>query len=134
MRRQGVAPIARQVLEGVVAVVAEQVADGVRHLSRRAQGARVVAVSENRPAATGEAVEQPGEAGREALHRLREAGSAFRLDDEVQVIALNRVMHEAKAEPIAAAFERPLEREQRAPAAQVPAAVSDAQRGVDRMR
>ena len=42
-------------------------------------------------------------------------------------------MDEAKAESVAPAFERALQREQRAPAAQVPAAVRHAQRGVDGM-
>ena len=40
-------------------------------------------------------------------------------------------MDEAKAESVAPAFERALQREQRAPAAQVPAAFGHAERGVD---
>jgi hypothetical protein len=42
-------------------------------------------------------------------------------------------MDETETELIASAFERALERGQRSPAAQIPAAVSHPQRGVDRM-
>jgi hypothetical protein len=53
--------------------------------------------------------------------------------DEVHMVALKRVMNEPKTESVAPAFEGSLQREQRAAAAQVPAAVSDSQRGMDRM-
>ena len=115
----------------MVRIVPEHVANRVRDFPRGPQHVRVIAIGKDGPAPLHHAIEGARHADLEALHSARQRFLAVRLDDEVQVIALNRVMHEAKPEPIAAAFEGSLQREQCPPAAQVPAAFGHPQGGVD---
>ena len=62
---------------------------------------RVRAVGEELPAAPQRAIDSAGEPDGEPLYPPGERVPVLRLDDQVQVIALHRVMGEAGAEPLA---------------------------------
>ena len=62
---------------------------------------------------------------------LDSARSSLRLDEQVHVVALHRVVDEAKPEAVRPAPERPRQRGEAAPAAQVPHAGAHAPRDVD---
>ena len=89
--REQVPAIAR-----VVAAVQEHVADGVAHLGRRAQRARVVALREQLAAPPEQHVQPPRQPDRQPLHATRERHGAGGLDDEVQVVAQHVVVHHAE--------------------------------------
>ena len=65
----------------------------------------VVAVGEHRSAPAHHAVQGARHANLQALHGARERELVGRLDDEVDVVPLDREVNEAEAEPGAAAFE-----------------------------
>jgi hypothetical protein len=115
----------------VVREVPEDVAQRVGDLAAGPQHVRVKALGEDSAAPAHHAVERPRHANRERLHPAGKRLAVLRLHDEVHVIPLHRKMDHPEAEAVAACLERALEGEQGAAAAQVPAASSDAQRGVD---
>ena len=61
----------------------------------------VIAAIEHRPAAPADAVHGAREAGADALHAARERLLALRLDDQVRVVALERVVRDAEAAALA---------------------------------
>ena len=71
--------------------------DGVSHFSWRPERAPVPAISPEAPASRQEIVDVPGDANRDAAHPARERACAFRLDDEMDVVALHGVVNYAKS-------------------------------------
>ena len=61
----------------------------------------VVAAVEHRPAAPADAVHGAGETGADALHAAGERVLAVCFDDQVHVVALERVVHDAEAAALA---------------------------------
>ena len=61
----------------------------------------MVAGGQNRPRPACHAIHGPGEAGADRLHSPPEGIAVLRLDDQVRVIALQRVVHETEARPFA---------------------------------
>jgi tRNA A-37 threonylcarbamoyl transferase component Bud32 len=79
-------------------------------------------------------VEPLGDPDREALDRAGERAAVGRLDDEMDVVALDRELDDADVEPIATDPERGLDDAERAPAAQVVDVRRHAQGDVERHR
>jgi phage protein D len=79
------------------------------HLARRAQRAGVVAVAEDTTGATQKPVERSRDAHEQSLHAARERAPVGGLDDQVQVVRLDRMVNQAQAEALAAARECALE-------------------------
>lgn len=74
----------------------QHVGDGVPHLAGRLQHAMVVAAVED-PAGTAEdAADDPGHADPYRLHSAAESEAVLGLDDEVGVVALQRVVEDAE--------------------------------------
>ena len=84
-----------------MAVVAEHISNGVRDLPPGRQHARVVAVREHAAAPPGDRVELLCHADRQPLHRTGERLDAVGLDDQVEMIALDRIMDDPDAESYA---------------------------------
>ena len=84
----------------VLGSVLEDVDDGAADLRRRPQIAGVVAVGDRSPASTGQLVEASGHPHAEALHRAAQCDLIRGLDDEMDVIGLNRVVHDAHAQTL----------------------------------
>ena len=80
----------------------------------------MVAVCEDRPAAAHDLVERAGHAHFEALHRAAQRQFVRRLDDEVGVVPLDREVHEAEAEALAAFGKGAADGAEATMAAQVP--------------
>src|SRR5512143_1721284 len=104
-RRVAVDPAARDAF----ARPREVTADVIQHIEqtrlgllRRLQDALEVAVVKDAPLALERAVDALGDANAEPLHPAREALGPRGLDDEVQVLALDRVVDEAEAIRLAA--------------------------------
>src|SRR4051812_40886681 len=95
-------------------VVAEAINKGIPNLTRVRQIATMVAIAPHAPASSPErGIEEPVRAHREALHPTRERIGIVRLDDEMQVIVLDRELHDAKVlapGPANRALERGIER------------------------
>jgi len=70
----------------------------------------VKALREDTPAASEHAIHRPGDARAERHHPATERGGVGRLDDEVGVRALQRVVDEAKVAALADGAEAALER------------------------
>lgn len=86
----------------VLARVAQHVAQRVPHLAWRTQDAVLVAVDEDTAPAPPEPVQSAGHADREPLQAARQGGPAGAFDDQVQMIRLHAVVHQAKAAALAA--------------------------------
>ena len=89
----------------MLASVAEHVGKRVTHLPWGREHAMVEAVGEHLAATTERAVHRAGDADGEALHRAAQRASVLRLDDEMHVIALHRVLDDAAPEALARARE-----------------------------
>jgi len=85
----------------VLPAVLEDVAERVLHLGRRLENPHVIAVGENPPFASEDAVDRAGDANRECMERPRQRVAVRRLDDEVEVVALHAEMTETAAEGLA---------------------------------
>jgi hypothetical protein len=77
--------------------VQENVAKRIAHLSRGWKEPHVVAIGENATAATEDTIHGTGETRADRHHAASECGAVLRLDDEVRVISLERVVHEAES-------------------------------------
>jgi hypothetical protein len=100
----------------------------------RVQHARVIAILEHAARAPHHLVEPLGDADREALDRAGERTAVGRLDQEMDVVALDRELDDADIEAIATDPERRLDDAERAPAAQVVDVRRHAQGDVERHR
>lgn len=81
----------------MVAEVVEHIAHGIGDFPARAEHVRVVAIDEDAARAPGQRIEPPGDADAEALHAARQGAGVRRLDDQVQVSALDRVVDDPQA-------------------------------------
>jgi len=89
----------------VLPAVLEDIAERVLDLGGRLQNAQVIAVGENPPFASEDAVDRAGDANGEGVQGARERFAVGRLDDEVEVVALHAEVTEAAAEGLAALVE-----------------------------
>ena len=91
-RRVGVLPPRREPRSrrGVLPPVLQHVDQGMPHLRRCPQGARVVARGENRPSCAHEAIQALGHADGKGLHASSKRQPVLRLDDQMNVVRLNR--------------------------------------------
>jgi hypothetical protein len=83
-------------LMAVLSRVVEDVAEGVPDLSGGGEVARVVAVGPDAAGAAGGAVDAPGGADGEAAQARGESRLVVRLDDEVNVVALDGEVDDAE--------------------------------------
>jgi hypothetical protein len=74
-------------------------------LARGRQHSHVVAVSEDTAATIRDAVHGAGQPGTDRFHTASERLAVVGLDDEVCVIALERIVHQTKPRPPATAGE-----------------------------
>ena len=132
-RGKRILPPCRQPFARVVPEVAQHIADRVGHLAPRDQRARMIAIRKDRTLPGCERIEPPGNADGEPLHRLRQRRAALDLDDQVQVVALDRVVHDAHAKPDARGAEGVLQHLRAALRAQIPDAGLKPQRDVHRV-
>jgi hypothetical protein len=84
----------------VVPCIHQHVGERVPHLARAGEDALVVALGEHSAGAPERAVHGEREARAERLHRAPERGAIARLDDQVHVVALDRVVDEPEARPL----------------------------------
>ena len=94
---------ARVPLRPMAPGVEQHVAERVPHLPGSLQDPEVIALAQDWSAPFEHPVHRPREAGGERLHASPERIGSVRLHDGVEVIALDRVMDEAAALPLAAA-------------------------------
>ena len=85
----------------VSACIEQDVGEGPAHLARRAQAAVVVAAVEHRPAAATHPIDGAREPGANAHHAAGERLLAVRLDDQVRVVSLERVVRDTEASALA---------------------------------
>jgi hypothetical protein len=83
-------------LREVAARIQQHVGERTSHLAQGAQRAVVVAAVEHPPAAPGDPVQRTRQPCRDALHPACEGVLAVRLDDQVRVVALERVVVHAE--------------------------------------
>ena len=76
--------------------VVEYMSERGSHLSGRAECAVVVAAVENRSPSIEDAVHGPSEARGQALHPIAQGRDALRFDEQVDVIVLQRIVHDAE--------------------------------------
>jgi hypothetical protein len=86
--------------------IVQDVTQGIPHFERRFQSARVVTVRENGTATAGAAVDGSGNANRQALNAAPQRSAVCGFGDQMDVIALNGVLAQAKPEPLAPSDER----------------------------
>lgn len=86
--------------------VQEHVSQRVAGLAGRSELASVIAVGEDATSTPRSAIDRAGEPDGQPLHPARERAPVRGLDDEVQVVSLNRIVEQAKPEPIFAPDER----------------------------
>ena len=110
----------------------QDVADRVRHLPWRRERARVVPVREHRTAPSRQRIEALRDANGQPLHSAGQALRAFCLDDEMNVISLNRIVDDAHPEAVFRPLKRLLQLVERTPASEVPDAVGHAHGHVQR--
>ena len=77
--------------------VQEHIRKRAPRLERRADQTCVVATVEHRPVSSAEAIHELAKPSTEALHPVRERNMARAFDQQVYVIALNRVVDDAEA-------------------------------------
>jgi hypothetical protein len=122
------APIVARMLDAIL----QHVDQGVARLGRRAQVARVIAVSDDPAAAPGDPVEAARHAHAEALHGSTESDLVPGLDQKVDVIGLDRKVDDADAQTLARCAQRLAHGGIHAKAAKVATAAQHADRDVDR--
>jgi hypothetical protein len=86
--------------------ISENVRDGVRHFRWRAQRVCVVPIREHLSMPTERAVHCAGDANRERLYSTCERHRIACLDNEVNMVALNREVHQPKSIPLASRPDR----------------------------
>ena len=116
-------PQLRDPLRRMPSRVEQHVRDRVPHLPRGLEHAVVIPIREHLPGAPERAVHREREERRDRLHPAPERLHALRLDDQVRVIVLDRVVDEPHLLPHAAAPKRGLD---------LPRDVGIAQRGKPR--
>jgi len=79
-------------LARMLSCVEEDVGKGRSHLPGRTQRAVVIAAVENRSPPIEDAIHGPGEARGQALHTIPQGHGAFRFNEQVDVIVLQRVV------------------------------------------
>jgi hypothetical protein len=90
----------------VSARIQQHVAECIRDLLRRREQAQVVAVGEHRSDVIADAVHRSGEPRADRHHAAPEGVRIACFDEQVRVIALQRIVDEATARPPAPARER----------------------------
>lgn len=93
----------------MVARVQKHVAECAVHLARRREKPQVVAIREDLSSAPSDAIHRACDASCDCLHPAAERTSIARLDDEMRVIALERIVHEPKPGSRAVRRKRPLD-------------------------
>ena len=93
-------------LRGVVAVIEQYVTQRPVHLEWRAQRPQVVATVEDLATALKETVHQLADPRADAFHPARDRPVVLSLDQEMHVIALDRVVHDPEAVPDTGLAER----------------------------
>jgi hypothetical protein len=113
--------------------VQQHIGDDRPRLTRRLEHAGEVAVDEDAPAPSERAVDPPREAHGQPANALAERPGVSRLDDQVQVVGLDRVVDEAEAVALLAAPEALLDVRAQAVAAEGRQRVVDLERDMDRV-
>jgi len=113
-------------------IVVQDVAQRVPHFERRFQRTCVVTVGKHGATSSELAIDRSRDANAQALKASRESPTVSRLRDDVDVIALNGVLTEAKAEALAPPDERPMNSQKQAATTQARQALPHAQRNVQR--
>ncbi len=112
-RRCGIEPDAcrdgRPDLRSMMTGVEKDVAKRVMHLTRRRQQSQMVAIGDDRPPPIRDSVHGTCQPRAEHPHPAPEGATIARLDDQVRVIPLQRVVHQPKPRPIARRSERTLD-------------------------
>jgi hypothetical protein len=95
-------------------VILQHVDEIAPDLERRAKWPRVIVIGNDRPAPPHSFVQATSQAHREPLHRARKRAPALRFYNEMKMVALNRVLHEPRPQPLLGRAEcRKHERRQR---------------------
>jgi hypothetical protein len=110
--------IAAHATRAVLPGVAQHVRERVPHLAWRGQQTGVVALGDHAAAPVPHAVGRASDPDGQRAHAATQAISAFGLDNEVDVVALNRVLHEPEVGALTAAAEAPLDPVHHGPRAQ----------------
>ena len=110
-RRRGVdaAPQLATPRCGVSSGVQQNVCNRPADLERRLQHAHVVSIRQDRAAAPEDPMHRTRQARTDRLHASAQGSRVVSLDDQVRVIALERVVHQPEVAPVAALRERTLE-------------------------
>jgi hypothetical protein len=90
----------------VVSVILQHVQERSPYLERRAKRPGMVPVAKERTSAAHACVQATGQTHRESLHRARKRASVSGLDEEMDMVRLNRELHEACSEPVSCCPER----------------------------
>jgi hypothetical protein len=98
--RHGVEVIRSPWARVVMTMVMQDVDERATDLERRAQRAGVVAIGKDGASAAHALIQAACEADREAFHRARKRPMPVHLDDQVDVIRLNRKMIQSDAEAL----------------------------------
>ena len=86
-------------LRGVVPVIEQYVTQRPAHLERCTQWPQVIATVENLSAAFEDPVYELTDTGTDAFHPARDGMVVLGFDQQMQMITLDRVMHDPKAVP-----------------------------------
>ncbi len=113
--------------------IAEDVDEHVAHVARSHELARVIAVREQRPRTTEEAVHPASDPHEEPFHAARKSLLVLRLAHEVHVVRRGAVVHDAQTEAFRAVSKRRTKDVLHAARAQALHAVDDAHGDVQRM-
>lgn len=108
-RRRGIEACHPRKPLGMPTCVQEHVAKSIPHLARRPQHVRMVPICEHRPAALEHPVHGPRESRSYGLHPTRQRRHVRRLDQQMGMVSLERVVHQAKVPAVAGEREAPLE-------------------------
>jgi len=90
----------------VVSVILQNIKQRSPDLERCAKRARVVPIGKDRSAATDASIQATGQAHREPLHRARKRALSVCLYDEMQMVRLDRKLHESRPEALFCRAER----------------------------
>ena len=93
----------------------------------------VVAIGDDPPAPAGKSIETPSQPNAESLHRPPKGDVVIGFDDQMQVIRLNREVHDPSTEPLASAPQDLTNGRVDTKAAQISNATFDPRRDVHRM-
>ena len=113
--------------------ISQHVADAAPRLARAVQRTGVVSIGEDASFAPEDAIDSAGEGDEVSLQASKQGGAILGLDDQVQVVGLNRVVDDADASPLDAAAEGVLDGVGDARFAQGGQVLHDSRGDVDRM-